>query len=248
MRPGSSARPRASSASQAAEKPRQRQTDPAAANATSVKPKAKSRPKATKAPAEQQRWCETPELEAEIPRLLQAGRAAEARALLLARAEQGSPITQFFLGVCVGQLEGEAQARASPQRGPERPGLPGQADSLGLSYTPRSACSVARSTRAVVRAARLGGRPTMSFVATFLSSGVRAVRAMPAAAAAPARRAHQPDPWATAARHGGGDRARVRARAGLRGAAASGCRGRVHAGRGAHEEEPAGGGGRGSAG
>ena len=53
---------------------------------------------------------DAPALEAQIPSLLQAGRAAEARALLAAHAEQGSPITQFYLGVATGQLEGEAAA------------------------------------------------------------------------------------------------------------------------------------------
>lgn len=80
------------------------------ANSTSAKPKAKAgRPNAAEA---QLCWCDTPAHEADIRRLVQAGQAAEARALLLAHAVQTSPVTQFFRGVCVGQLEGEDKACA----------------------------------------------------------------------------------------------------------------------------------------
>ena len=49
-------------------------------------------------------------LEAQVKALLQAGAPAEARALLLSHAEHGAPLTQFYLAVCVSQLEGEAAA------------------------------------------------------------------------------------------------------------------------------------------
>jgi hypothetical protein len=49
-------------------------------------------------------------LETQVKALLQAGAPAEARALLLAHAETSAPLTQFYLAVCVSQLEGEAAA------------------------------------------------------------------------------------------------------------------------------------------
>lgn len=49
-------------------------------------------------------------LEAQVKALLQAGAPAEARTLLLSRGECGAPLTEFYLGVCVSQLEGEAAA------------------------------------------------------------------------------------------------------------------------------------------
>ncbi|KOO24087.1 peptide-aspartate beta-dioxygenase [Chrysochromulina tobinii] len=55
-------------------------------------------------------WGNSAELEAKIPRLLQSGAAAEARALLQELAEEDAPITLFYLGVATGQLEGEAAA------------------------------------------------------------------------------------------------------------------------------------------
>ena len=49
-------------------------------------------------------------LEAQVKALLQAGAPAEARTLLLTCGERGAPLTEFYLGVCVSQLEGEAAA------------------------------------------------------------------------------------------------------------------------------------------
>ena len=43
-----------------------------------------------------------------MPSLLQAGRFAEARALLCVGADEGAPITQFYLGIAVGGIDGEA--------------------------------------------------------------------------------------------------------------------------------------------
>ena len=54
-------------------------------------------------------WLKAP-LVAQVKALLQAGAPAEARALLLSRAEQGAPLTHFYLAVCVSQLQGEAAA------------------------------------------------------------------------------------------------------------------------------------------
>ena len=53
-------------------------------------------------------WGSSPELEAKIPMLLQSGTASKARKLLLQLARVDAPITQFYLGVIAGQLEGEA--------------------------------------------------------------------------------------------------------------------------------------------
>ena len=52
----------------------------------------------------------TASLEAQVKALLQAGAPAEARTLLLTCGERGAPLTEFYLGVCVSQLEGEAAA------------------------------------------------------------------------------------------------------------------------------------------
>ena len=43
-----------------------------------------------------------------MPSLLQAGRFAEARALLCVGADEAAPITQFYLGIAVGGIDGEA--------------------------------------------------------------------------------------------------------------------------------------------
>lgn len=55
-------------------------------------------------------WGSNPQLEKQIPQLLQSNQPAEARRLLELCAEREAPITQFYLGVVVGQLEGEPAA------------------------------------------------------------------------------------------------------------------------------------------
>ena len=55
-------------------------------------------------------WGDDAQLEAVIPALLQTGKAAEARELLSARARPDAAITQFYHGVCAGELDGEAAA------------------------------------------------------------------------------------------------------------------------------------------
>ena len=49
-------------------------------------------------------------LETKIPALLQQQKAQEAKTLLQMSAEPDQPITQFYMGVTIGQLEGEAAA------------------------------------------------------------------------------------------------------------------------------------------
>ena len=55
-------------------------------------------------------WGANPQLEQKIPALIQDGRVAEARTLLRMCAVEQSPVTQFFLGVATGMLDGEAAA------------------------------------------------------------------------------------------------------------------------------------------
>jgi len=55
-------------------------------------------------------WGDAPQLESEIPKLLQAGEPARVRTLLAMSADEDAPITQFYLGVAVGQMVGEADA------------------------------------------------------------------------------------------------------------------------------------------
>ena len=64
-------------------------------------------------------WGESPQLEQIIPHLLQqqtAAAAAEARGLLLSSADADAPITQFYLGVITGAIEGEPAACAHYER------------------------------------------------------------------------------------------------------------------------------------
>ena len=58
-------------------------------------------------------WGSMPDLETKVPQLLQGGgnaAAQQTRALLIAYADEDAPITQFYLGVVAGQLDGEAAA------------------------------------------------------------------------------------------------------------------------------------------
>ena len=58
-------------------------------------------------------WGDEPSLETRIPALLQSGKlesVTQARQLLKTRAEEDAPITQFYLGVASGILDGEASA------------------------------------------------------------------------------------------------------------------------------------------
>lgn len=55
-------------------------------------------------------WGDAPQLESEIPKLLQASEPARVRTLLAMSADEDAPITQFYMGVAVGQMEGEANA------------------------------------------------------------------------------------------------------------------------------------------
>ena len=94
----------------------------AAASATAVTPGAgdllsRGTPQSAEPP---RAWYgDSPELEARVPQLIQAQRAAEARLLLQTRADNDSAITQFYLGVVTGVLGGEAVACASPGPDPD---------------------------------------------------------------------------------------------------------------------------------
>ena len=74
--------------------------------------KSKPGPKRKQSKALQQKpWYDSsPELEQLIPALFQSGKHEEARALLNQKANSAAAVTQFYLGVATGALEGEASA------------------------------------------------------------------------------------------------------------------------------------------
>ena len=101
-----------------AKKPKKKKKKPPAAPAPSAPPEPAPAPVPPPEPApapapsaaalDRPWWGDSPELEAKVPSLLQAGRFAEARALLCVGADEAAPITQFYLGIAVGGIDGEA--------------------------------------------------------------------------------------------------------------------------------------------